>query len=147
MLQVGHHHHPHHHTHNSIKSIKSIVGFKLFPLNLFFSFNEHSIIFQKFPKWDYSILIYIFLIIFFVEHSRCDKKVDASKRFQVHELPMILTVQLKRFSFTGKINKFVPYPEKLDMSPYMSSKKVRFWNYPHTPHTHLINLFHQSINQ
>lgn len=51
---------------------------------------------------------------------------EASKRITIHTAPMILTFQLKRFDYTRsslgtKINKFVEYPETLDLSPFMSS--------------------------
>jgi ubiquitin carboxyl-terminal hydrolase 36/42 len=58
--------------------------------------------------------------------SRCQKKVDASKRFTVHELPLALCIQLKRFNYKGKINRPVPYPQQLDMNPYTSKPKVQF---------------------
>jgi ubiquitin carboxyl-terminal hydrolase 36/42 len=52
----------------------------------------------------------------------------AQKRFTLHRLPNILTIQLKRFDynslFGGKINKYVAYPAYLDMRPYMTFKKV-----------------------
>ncbi|CAI8050584.1 Ubiquitin carboxyl-terminal hydrolase 36 [Geodia barretti] len=51
----------------------------------------------------------------------------AQKRFTLHRLPNVLTIQLKRFDynslFGGKINKHVGYPAHLDMRPYMTFKK------------------------
>uniref|UniRef100_A0A8C5X2Z6 USP domain-containing protein n=1 Tax=Malurus cyaneus samueli TaxID=2593467 RepID=A0A8C5X2Z6_9PASS len=54
--------------------------------------------------------------------SRCKKKVAASKRVTVHRAPRVLTLCLERADqWTGtKINKFVEYPEYLDLRPYMS---------------------------
>ena len=53
---------------------------------------------------------------------------QAQKRFTIHRLPRVLTLQLKRFDyhsmFGGKINKEVAYPEHLDMRPYMSDTQV-----------------------
>eukprot|EP00300_Choanocystis_sp_HF-7_P004308 c13308_g1_i1.p1 GENE.c13308_g1_i1~~c13308_g1_i1.p1 ORF type:complete len:777 (+),score=146.55 c13308_g1_i1:130-2460(+) len=52
--------------------------------------------------------------------SKCNQKVDASKSFSIHAAPPILVVHLKRFSYTGKIGKFVPYPTHLDLAPYVT---------------------------
>ncbi|EPZ36416.1 cysteine proteinase [Rozella allomycis CSF55] len=53
--------------------------------------------------------------------SRCQKKVDATKKFSITDAPLVLTLHLKRFSMTGqKIPKFVEFKEKLDLTPFMS---------------------------
>lgn len=58
--------------------------------------------------------------------SRCKKRQDAYKVITVHQPPLNLTIQLKQFSFLNrgaKINKFVLFPETLNLSPYMSSSE------------------------
>jgi ubiquitin carboxyl-terminal hydrolase 36/42 len=54
----------------------------------------------------------------------CRKKVIARKQLTIYREPLVLTVQLKRFSFHGmyggKINKHIAFPEALDLAPYMS---------------------------
>lgn len=54
--------------------------------------------------------------------NRCKFYVKAKKQLAVHEAPNILTIALKRFKNGkfGKLNKHVPFPEVLDISPYMS---------------------------
>ncbi|KDN36702.1 cysteine proteinase [Tilletiaria anomala UBC 951] len=53
--------------------------------------------------------------------EKCKRRVDAIKQFTVDVVPPILTVQLKRFSFTGrKITRPVAFPERLDVGPFMS---------------------------
>eukprot|EP01116_Phalansterium_solitarium_P013976 TRINITY_DN31453_c0_g1_i1.p1 TRINITY_DN31453_c0_g1~~TRINITY_DN31453_c0_g1_i1.p1 ORF type:complete len:920 (+),score=284.56 TRINITY_DN31453_c0_g1_i1:25-2784(+) len=56
----------------------------------------------------------------------CRKKVKAHKQFTIMKAPNVMTVQLKRFSFSGygaKTNKPVSYPDRLDIRPYMSQGK------------------------
>lgn len=57
----------------------------------------------------------------------CKKMTRAQKRFTVHRLPNVLTIQLKRFEynglFGGKINKQVNYTDHLNMRPFMSATK------------------------
>jgi len=54
-------------------------------------------------------------------NSRCNKHVNAEKRFTIHEAPAVLTVHLKRFSPLGrKIGHHVTYDETLNLQPYMS---------------------------
>ncbi|XP_074240380.1 ubiquitin carboxyl-terminal hydrolase 17-like protein 6 [Saimiri boliviensis] len=54
----------------------------------------------------------------------CLQKVPASKSLTLHTSPKVLILVLKRFSqVTGhKLAKNVPYPECLDMQPYMSQQ-------------------------
>ncbi|THV08306.1 cysteine proteinase [Dendrothele bispora CBS 962.96] len=53
--------------------------------------------------------------------EKCKKHVNAEKRFSIHDSPVVLTVQLKRFSPLGhKITQVVTYDESLNLSPYMS---------------------------
>ena len=53
---------------------------------------------------------------------------EATKRFTIFQAPNVLTVQLKRFdfmgSFGGKITKFIEYPEKISLKPYMSKRSL-----------------------
>eukprot|EP00803_Ostreobium_quekettii_P010693 evm.model.scf_230.2 EVM.evm.TU.scf_230.2 scf_230:37155-45596(+) len=45
----------------------------------------------------------------------------AVKRFTVHKLPAVLTINLKRFAFgRGKIRREVKYPTTLDLAPFSS---------------------------
>ncbi|KIK67789.1 hypothetical protein GYMLUDRAFT_36569 [Collybiopsis luxurians FD-317 M1] len=53
--------------------------------------------------------------------EKCNKHVNATKRFTIHEAPVVLTVHLKRFSPLGsKISNLVTYDEQLSLDPYMS---------------------------
>ncbi len=53
---------------------------------------------------------------------------DAQKRLTLDANPAVLAVQLKRFDFLGsygsKINRYIRFPETLDVSPFMSRGKV-----------------------
>ncbi|XP_033923670.1 ubiquitin carboxyl-terminal hydrolase 36 [Melopsittacus undulatus] len=54
----------------------------------------------------------------------CNNKVSATKRFSIHRASNVLTISLKRFFSGGqKITKAVPYPEFLNIRPYMSENK------------------------
>ena len=54
--------------------------------------------------------------------EHCKRPVDALKQFTVDSVPPILTIQLKRFSFTGrKITRAIKFSERLDMGPFMST--------------------------
>ncbi|XP_069728672.1 ubiquitin carboxyl-terminal hydrolase 17-like protein 6 [Phaenicophaeus curvirostris] len=57
--------------------------------------------------------------------DRCKTKVQATKRFSIHQASNVLTLSLKRFSSVsgGKITKDVTYPEFLDIRPYMSENE------------------------
>ncbi|XP_078431141.1 ubiquitin-specific protease 15 [Wolffia australiana] len=54
--------------------------------------------------------------------GRCQSYVKARKQLSLHEIPNILTIVLKRFQSGkyGKINKYVTFPELLDMIPFMT---------------------------
>ncbi|KAG2179456.1 hypothetical protein INT44_006302 [Umbelopsis vinacea] len=58
--------------------------------------------------------------------SACHSLVDAEKQMTVHRAPMALTVHLKRFTYNwrrggmDKVSKHIEFPERLDLSPYMS---------------------------
>uniref|UniRef100_A0A1D1YT64 ubiquitinyl hydrolase 1 n=1 Tax=Anthurium amnicola TaxID=1678845 RepID=A0A1D1YT64_9ARAE len=54
--------------------------------------------------------------------GRCLAYVKARKQLSVHEVPNILTIVLKRFQTGnyGKINKYVTFPDLLDMIPFMT---------------------------
>ncbi|VDP00851.1 unnamed protein product [Soboliphyme baturini] len=39
------------------------------------------------------------------------------KTFTIHKAPSVLTLHLKRFNHTGKIDRRIFYPEKLDLRP------------------------------
>ncbi|KAG2372722.1 hypothetical protein C9374_003640 [Naegleria lovaniensis] len=49
--------------------------------------------------------------------------VTASKKLTIHEAPINLILQLKRFNIFGKkVSKKISYEDTLDLSPYMSNK-------------------------
>ncbi|KAL9682843.1 hypothetical protein QQ045_014653 [Rhodiola kirilowii] len=54
--------------------------------------------------------------------ARCKSYQKAKKKLTVLEAPNILTIVLKRFQVGkfGKLNKWIEFPEILDMAPYMS---------------------------
>ncbi|XP_076459651.1 uncharacterized protein LOC143292880 [Babylonia areolata] len=58
--------------------------------------------------------------------ERCRQKTPARKKFSLHKIPNVLTIQLNRFGFTraaGKINKHIQFPDKLNIRPYMSHRQ------------------------
>jgi len=58
--------------------------------------------------------------------SACHSLVDAEKQMTVHNAPLALTIHLKRFTYNwrrggmDKISKHIEFPERLDISPFMS---------------------------
>ncbi|EFC49081.1 ubiquitin specific protease [Naegleria gruberi] len=51
--------------------------------------------------------------------------VTASKKLTIHEAPINLILQLKRFNIFGKkVSKKISYEDTLDISPYMSNKNT-----------------------
>ncbi|KAF5193675.1 Ubiquitin carboxyl-terminal hydrolase [Thalictrum thalictroides] len=66
------------------------------------------------------------------QNSEVDEKCvkvmrDATKRYLLHKVPLILTIHLKRFSQDGrgrlsKLSGHVCFQDKLDLSPYISSR-------------------------
>ncbi|GMH24239.1 hypothetical protein Nepgr_026082 [Nepenthes gracilis] len=54
--------------------------------------------------------------------GRCASYVRARKQLSIDEAPNVLTIVLKRFQegSYGKINKFVTFPDMLDMIPFMT---------------------------
>ncbi|KAI8329758.1 hypothetical protein BC941DRAFT_405446 [Chlamydoabsidia padenii] len=58
----------------------------------------------------------------------CKQKVNAGKQMTIHELPSMLCVHLKRFTFDmmrgymRKVTKDIQYTEILDMAPYVSKE-------------------------
>ncbi|KAG0208105.1 hypothetical protein BGX28_000861 [Mortierella sp. GBA30] len=56
--------------------------------------------------------------------DKCKVLVDARKQMTIYEAPKILSVHLKRFTFTGqKINRHVKFDTKLELNSVMSSNK------------------------
>lgn len=52
--------------------------------------------------------------------SGCKKKVTATKQFSLERPPVVLCIQLKRFTMQGnKLNKHVSIKAKLDLTPYV----------------------------
>lgn len=52
--------------------------------------------------------------------SGCKKKVSATKQFNIERPPVVLCIQLKRFTLQGnKLNKHVSIKPKLDLTPYV----------------------------
>lgn len=56
----------------------------------------------------------------------CKKKVSATKQFSLERPPIVLCIQLKRFSPTngGKISRSIAVGQKLDLSSYTSNKHL-----------------------
>ncbi|XP_050300652.1 ubiquitin carboxyl-terminal hydrolase 36 isoform X2 [Anthonomus grandis grandis] len=53
----------------------------------------------------------------------CQKKVPATKQFQLERAPMVLCIQLKRFSVSNnKITKHIAFRQRLDLSHYARQK-------------------------
>ncbi|KAG2180031.1 hypothetical protein INT43_003818 [Umbelopsis isabellina] len=58
--------------------------------------------------------------------SACHSLVDAEKQMTIHQAPIALTVHLKRFTYNwrrggmDKVSKHIEFPERLDISPFMS---------------------------
>lgn len=53
----------------------------------------------------------------------CQKKVTASKQFSMERAPMVLCLQLKRFSISNnKITKHVQFRQRLDLTKYMRKR-------------------------
>ncbi|ORX58133.1 cysteine proteinase [Hesseltinella vesiculosa] len=58
----------------------------------------------------------------------CKQKVNAGKQMTIHELPSMLSIHLKRFTFDmtrgymRKVTKPIIYEETLDMAPYVSKE-------------------------
>ncbi|KAG0278392.1 Ubiquitin carboxyl-terminal hydrolase 36 [Linnemannia gamsii] len=56
--------------------------------------------------------------------EKCKILVDAKKQMTIYDAPNILSVHLKRFTFTGqKINRHVRFEPTLSLTPYMSKNK------------------------
>ncbi|XP_047341644.1 ubiquitin carboxyl-terminal hydrolase 15-like [Impatiens glandulifera] len=57
--------------------------------------------------------------------GKCSAYVRARKQLKIHEAPNILTIVLKRFQegSYGKINKWITFPDMLDMIPYMTGEE------------------------
>jgi ubiquitin C-terminal hydrolase len=64
--------------------------------------------------------------------GKCKHMVNAEKRLLIREAPMVLTIQLKRFTYhpmhmgggDSKITKILPFPETLVLDPYMVDEEV-----------------------
>ena len=59
----------------------------------------------------------------------CQSKTTAHRCMQMHTVPAVLSIQLKRFVFDGKksskITHFVQYPEHLDLASYLTEEAPR----------------------
>ncbi|KAF9570041.1 hypothetical protein EC968_002303 [Mortierella alpina] len=56
--------------------------------------------------------------------DKCKVLVDARKQMTIYEAPKVLSVHLKRFTFTGqKINRHVKFDTKLELNSVMSSNR------------------------
>ncbi len=63
-------------------------------------------------------------IFFCLPPHRCKVLVDARKQMTIYEAPKVLSVHLKRFTFTGqKINRHVKFDTKLELNSVMSSNR------------------------
>ncbi|XP_011183071.2 ubiquitin carboxyl-terminal hydrolase 36 isoform X1 [Zeugodacus cucurbitae] len=55
----------------------------------------------------------------------CKKKVSATKQFSLERAPIVLCIQLKRFSVMGtKLNKQITIKPRIDLSKFVSRKEV-----------------------
>jgi ubiquitin carboxyl-terminal hydrolase 36/42 len=58
--------------------------------------------------------------------SGCKKAVDATKKYTIHERPVVLTIHLKRFDNNfmriNKISKHIKFNESINLAPYMAEK-------------------------
>jgi len=58
--------------------------------------------------------------------SGCNKLVEASKKFSIHQRPVVLTIHLKRFDNLfmriSKINRHIQFPETLSLKSYVDEK-------------------------
>jgi ubiquitin C-terminal hydrolase len=61
--------------------------------------------------------------------DRCKSKQNARKRLLMQEVPKVLAIQLKRFSYLGfggsKIGRHVRFPSRLDFHNYLTKNVVR----------------------
>jgi ubiquitin carboxyl-terminal hydrolase 36/42 len=67
----------------------------------------------------------------------CKTKREATKGMKIASAPPILTLHLKRFSVNynahngkpraDKVNQFIQFPGRLDISPYMVDREVSAW--------------------
>jgi ubiquitin carboxyl-terminal hydrolase 36/42 len=56
--------------------------------------------------------------------QNCKKLSNAHKRFLFHRLPLVLTIQLKRFTNSlSKINKFVRYDTMMNLAKYCDGQQ------------------------
>jgi hypothetical protein len=59
--------------------------------------------------------------------EKCNKLVDAQKQTTIRTLPKVLTIQLKKFGYSGrngsKVNRHVKFSEKMDLKPFVSIKE------------------------
>eukprot|EP01100_Stratorugosa_tubuloviscum_P004922 TRINITY_DN2246_c0_g1_i1.p1 TRINITY_DN2246_c0_g1~~TRINITY_DN2246_c0_g1_i1.p1 ORF type:complete len:693 (+),score=228.99 TRINITY_DN2246_c0_g1_i1:28-2106(+) len=57
--------------------------------------------------------------------SSCKKLTKAKKKISLYLPPSILTIQLKRFNWSGtKISKVISYPPTLNIEPYLADKEL-----------------------
>lgn len=78
--------------------------------------------------------------------ERCKRRSCATKRLTIHNAPHVLTIQLKRFRANAvrwrdarKITKFVEFPDRLSLKPFMSS--------PSNAHSALYQLYAVLVHQ
>ncbi|EAS07036.2 ubiquitin carboxy-terminal hydrolase (macronuclear) [Tetrahymena thermophila SB210] len=63
--------------------------------------------------------------------SKCKKLVEAQKGYVIHQLPNVLTLQIKRFNnFMMKINTHTQFPAEIDISKYVqqANKKPEIYD-------------------
>nr|CAD7441180.1 unnamed protein product [Timema bartmani] len=60
-----------------------------------------------------------------IKCSKCQSYQESTKQFTMNKLPVVVNFHLKRFEhssgFRKKISTFIPFPEELDMTPFMYS--------------------------
>nr|CAD7199923.1 unnamed protein product [Timema douglasi] len=75
-----------------------------------------------------------------IKCSKCQSYQESTKQFTMNKLPVVVNFHLKRFEhssgFRKKISTFIPFPEVLDMTPFMShSRNLNFNNNISNSHT------------
>nr|CAD7462492.1 unnamed protein product [Timema tahoe] len=75
-----------------------------------------------------------------IKCSKCQSYQESTKQFTMNKLPVVVNFHLKRFEhssgFRKKISTFIPFPEELDMTPFMSHRRnLNFNNNISNSHT------------
>jgi len=72
--------------------------------------------------------------------SHCHSYQESTKQLTMRKLPIVVCFHLKRFEHSKKskkISTFVPFPEELDMTPFMASTNSENYNYANHKKSHI----------